>query len=450
MKATLLAALFLGLVCFVGAFDENFQITQFLDSQPHPIIRADFDFHSEAASGGNIEIQLIADLGPFKLPYGDPDYYEIRYDGSEPGYMRNVKIWLRTPSGANNIYLGKFFDSNTYNDGAYLIDSGFYDYDSTDGSVYFYNNFNYDYGYYNTRNILSFYVDPSVWQQIVREGSVSLLFEFSPEVNSYYLIYPFNVPYNDIYPFEDFLQVHVHYLEAAVVGDPHFRGWNGEKFDFQGENHHIYNLISHRDTQINFQMKQRNFFSVSKMEDMESLAHNTFVGTIGLKSKSHQLVLFSGESGFEDAGYIELDGVRHEITRENKLVHSDSELTVQFSAPTSDLHQGKDPVAAVMDITCGIYKLRVFFIESGRNLQNLAEWHSHPFRYFNTYASITEKNPLLRGRMHGVLGQTGDQFLSQKASGAENWSIEGLIDDYRVSDLFASDFQYNLFAHRKN
>jgi len=52
--------------------------------------------------------------------------------------------------------------------------------------------------------------------------------------------------------------------------------------------------------------------------------------------------------------------------------------------------------------------------------------------------------------MHGVLGQTGDEFLSKKLSGAENWSLEGTFDDYRVSDMFASDFQYNLFAHRKN
>jgi len=133
-----------------------------------------------------------------------------------------------------------------------------------------------------------------------------------------------------------------------------------------------------------------------------------------------------------------------------KIVHSDAELTVQFITPAHDLHLGKDPIAAIAEITIGIYHLKVYFIESGRNPNNLSEWHSHPFRFFNTYATITEKNIHLRGRMHGVLGQTGDEFLSKKLSGAENWSLEGTFDDYRVSDMFASDFQYNLFAHRKN
>ena len=453
MKVTLFAALIFGLVCFVSAFDETFTLTQFLDSQPHPRIRVDFDFPLEAASGGDIDIQLIADFGYYKRPgtpiAPDRGNSNINYAGSPYDFLRFVKIYLKTPSGTHNLYLGKFFDNNVFNNGFYLIDSFFYDYDGNNFFIEY--NYDYDYGYYNTRNVLQFYIDAPLWQQIAHEGSASLIFEFSPDVASYYLIYPFSNPYNSIYyPDENFLLVHVHYTEAAVIGDPHFRGWNGAKYDFQGENHHIYNLISHRDTQINFQMKQRNFFAVSSLEEIETPSHNTFVGTMGFKTKSHQLVLVSGESGFDDAGYIELDGVRHEITKEKKLVHSDSELTVEFILPTSDLHLDTEPIAAVMEITAGIYQLRVFFIESGRNLQNLAEWHSHPFRYFNLYATITEKNSLLQGRMHGVLGQTGDEFLAKKPSGAENWSMEGAFDDYKVSDLFSSDFKFNVFTHHKN
>ena len=452
MKATLFAALLLGLVCFAGAFKDSFELTQFLDSQPHPLIRADFDFPTQAAGGGHIEVQVIADLGYYFIPFsGGFGNYEIRYDGSPPAYLRDVKITLRTPSGSHNLNLGTFFDNNVYDDGNYLISSVFYYYDSNTQNFDYLYNFDYDYGYYNTRNVLQFYFAPALWQQIVHEGSASIVFEFSPEVASYYKIYPFNDVYNSFYyPGENFLKVTVTYTDASVLGDPHFLGWNGARFDFQGENHHVYNLISHRDTQVNFQMKQRNFFTVNSLEEIDNLSHNTFVGSIGIKTKSHQLVLFSGESGFDDAGYIELDGIRHEITKENTLVHSDSELTVQFTRPVSDLHLEKDPVAAVMEINAGIYQLRVFFIESGRNLQNLAEWHSHPFRFFDIYASMTEKNPLLRGRMHGVLGQTGDERLSQKPSGSEKWSMEGAFEDYRVSDLFASDFKFNLFAHHKN
>jgi len=320
----LVVALVLGLVCFVGAFQDFFETSQFLDSQPHPIIRADFDFQTEAVGPGNIGIDIIADLGYFKLfqnpndPTDGPFTYEINYDGSSPSALRNVKIWLRTPSGSQNIYLGKFFDENNYNDGLFLYENYFFNYDQVTGNNQYYNNFYSDEGFYNTLNHLAFYIDAPIWEQITREGSASFLFEFSSEVASYYLVYPFNNVYNHYYPGEEFLKVSVSYSDASVLGDPHFHGWNGAIFDFQGENQHIYNLISHRETQVNFQMKQRNFFSVTNVAEIDNLSHNTFVGTIGLKSKSHQLVLISGESGFDDAGYIELDGVRHELSREKK------------------------------------------------------------------------------------------------------------------------------------
>jgi len=166
---------------------------------------------------------------------------------------------------------------------------------------------------------------------------------------------------------------------------------------------------------------------------------------MGLKTKSHELLLFSGESGFDDIGYIELDGVRHSVNRNKELVHSDSELTVEWVKPRKDLLNKKDPIAGILHIESGIYSLKVYFIESGRSLENFSEWHSHPFRFFNLFSSISEHDELLRGRMHGVLGQTGDRVLSKHSE--EKWSIEGTFEDYRVSSLFSSDFKFNLFHH---
>jgi len=168
---------------------------------------------------------------------------------------------------------------------------------------------------------------------------------------------------------------------------------------------------------------------------------------MGFKTKSHELLLFSGESGFDDAGYIELDGVRHSVVRNDELVHSDSELTIQWITPKKDFLNKKDPIAAILHINSGIFAVNIYFIESGRSLENFSEWHSHPFRYFNIFASLNEKDEILRGRIHGVLGQTGDHNLSLKKLGEEKWSIEGTFEDYRVSSLFSSDFTFNLFHH---
>jgi hypothetical protein len=434
------ALVLLGALTCVSAFAQKQVTTQFLDSQPHPKIRVDFDLPGPAFGPGSVTATIVADVGYF-FDYTNKKPVQ-HYLASAPAYLRNVKVWLKSPSGDKDIYLGTFFDGNTNNNQVNYVAEEYFFY-MKQKQFYPYQN-NYDNGYYNALNVIKFYFPADIWEPIVSEGLVSFIFEFSDEVNSYYLRYPYSDILLPYYP-ENFLSVYLDYTEAAVLGDPHFFGWNGEKFDFQGENHHIYNLVSHKDTQVNFQMKQRNFFSVTSLEELESLKHNTYIGSMGIKTKAHQLVLFSGESGFTDAGYIELDGVKHNPVRGNSLLFSDSELTVEWVEPQNDLLLDRDPIAALLEVTAGIFKFRVYFIEHGRNVDT-KEWHSHPFRFFDLYASIKEE-PHIRGRIHGVLGQTGDKFLSLKPAGQEQWNIEGTFEDYKVSDLFGSDFKFSLFSH---
>ena len=197
-----IVVILLNILSFTSCFIQQQTVSQFLDSQPHSQVRVDFDLTQRTSTDGAlITVNLIADLGYYFVSEGNT---QQRYQ-DDASYLRNVDISMKSPSGRININFGKFFNDNTFDNGAnYLIDSFFY---TTDFEGY-YNNPN-DIGYYNTMMVLLFSVDEKVWESVVGEGQVSFYFTFSSQVNSYYKFYPSSKAF-PFYP-ENYLAVTVSY-----------------------------------------------------------------------------------------------------------------------------------------------------------------------------------------------------------------------------------------------
>jgi len=170
-------------------------------------------------------------------------------------------------------------------------------------------------------------------------------------------------------------------------GDPHFKGFQGQKFDFDGVEDHVYNLI----TDCSFQLNTR-FISIRDL---------TFMGEIGIMTNNHEILLKPGG----DISAI-VDG--KELNESKKF---------SFDEMSVEIVKDAGHVFVKME---GYYDVKVMDI---------------PWEKFNaSFHNVKVTNFGRKGA--GIIGHTWEMEIE-----------DNLEEKYRVADgLFGVDFARNMFG----
>jgi len=187
---------------------------------------------------------------------------------------------------------------------------------------------------------------------------------------------------------------------GIVQGDPHFTGFQGEKFEVDGEPSKVFNLLSDKRIQLNA------FFTPP------CGGWKSFMGAFGLKIGSHRITFNKTGTFLEE----------EELLGEVKLV---------------------DPPATIQKFN--------------HTLVILAEGYYMKFeRMFNVYrcrhVDLAAVNVISKSLVnpHGLLGQTYHHNHTNAVnlhSHQGEGEIEGTYRDYKVSHLFADDFKFNRYTN---
>ena len=211
---------------------------------------------------------------------------------------------------------------------------------------------------------------------------------------------------------------------TGIVGDPQLIGLRGQSFQVHGIDQQIYNVITHTTHQVNTRF---GFLSKGACPPVE------IVGAV----KFHQ------NCWSHPGSYIIEAGLQQRIANE----------TIQLRIVAGSAQQGFSSVTlngralSVPSVeTFSADNVNVVSIDYSRSHSIVI--NSPLFRYefdnsdmFLNQGTMANKQ-LNMLRTHGLLGQT----WSAKSNGTEIPYVEGLVDDYLVTDgIFGKEFVYNLF-----
>jgi len=412
-------------------YEENF-ITQ----SPSRPVRIPYTTLNRAVGPMDIKLEISGDFG-YYYTYGAG---EVSKGVQNDPKLRYFQVFLVTPSGFT-IDLGKYLNENSVDNASPAYQDGtefFYVVDPATGQQHAIPNPT-DTGYYNVLHVVSWQIPLSVISAISREGGFTLEISFSSEVNPWFSAYPAHNPFG-----LNILKLTVIYHEGSIIGDPHFTGWNGKQFDFMGEPNKIYNAITHKNFQLNLKVKEREFLSVSSLEDLKFREHNTFIGSIGIQTPNYQLAIHSsGASPNEEAGYVLVNHKMYDISTTKKTILENEEIKVSWVSNDVGKYHKNGRIAGVVKIETEEFDINVFIKEVGRDLLNPDSWNAHPFRYLEMTSSLKHNKAMV----HGLLGQTAPKHELISEALDKVFQIEGSNTDYEVSHLFGNDFRFNLFSH---
>jgi len=226
------------------------------------------------------------------------------------------------------------------------------------------------------------------------DGPSCMLLSVIPDVSQCTTtrIYTFTVPsgggdslhvgFSDSNPYT--LEVTLRDLSSTGGGDPHFKGFHGQKFDFDGVRGHVYILISNCHIQVNTRFT--------------SIRNLTFMGEIGIMTKDHKMLLTPGE-------YPIMDG---EELRESKKYFF-SGLSVEV----------KEDVGHVFVRMEGHYQIKVMYI---------------PWEKYNTGFHNVKVTSFGR-KGSGIIGHTWKREIEDDLEGRYR-VVDGLFGDKFVENLF--------------
>jgi hypothetical protein len=231
---------------------------------------------------------------------------------------------------------------------------------------------------------------------------------------------------------------------ASGFGDPHFVGWNGVMFDFDGQNGRVYNLLTDADLQVNMRLGQlrasaRDVLPGVYMTEMGLRIHNVNVK-----------IATAGDSPDDTASVVTVDGKQmplmitshtEPLDIPTQVFDGACSITVEFPATNAKAFGIDDEYEWVTNaVTFNLGERYSFTILLLRRVG----FYLLPRRTLAIYGSLGDKKV---SQPHGILGQTArkNQELARAVTGS--WGIEGTETDYQVAsdDLFGSDFTFNRF-----
>lgn len=195
---------------------------------------------------------------------------------------------------------------------------------------------------------------------------------------------------------------------SQVIGDPHFTGLDGSKFDFNGVAGYTYALISSPGLQYNIQLKHSEAF--------------TYIGTVGVRIGNDSLI----------------------YTHEDQLFYNNETIATEIHWRTFPTAWGK------------FHKVKDHFLLETKNWKikaGTALDTTNGFAFINIW-SISFLG-FIDSTHHGLIGQTigprtpaQDCHLYLENGGCK---IEGYADDYLVrSGILGIDFAFSRFDRVAN
>lgn len=198
--------------------------------------------------------------------------------------------------------------------------------------------------------------------------------------------------------------------------DPHFVGGDGEIYDFMGEPDKYYNILS--DKRIQFNSK----FTEWKGGQVKDGFKPTVMSEAGIQLNGKKIEFKVGSDG------PTVDGVKLELNTPKDLGHG---CTATWDGTN-------------LTVTSPEYRIVITKVPNENG-----DYLNHEVTTIRPYDDSV--NP------HGILGQTFDQNTEQKNTGNTTNStyqggsvIDGSYTDYDVTDLWATDFSYNVFDPNSN
>lgn len=220
------------------------------------------------------------------------------------------------------------------------------------------------------------------------------------------------------------------FLQSALMGDPHFYGFEGESFFFNGEIGGCYNLFSDDGIQINSLFR---YWETSRQDNFTAMEE------IGVTIVTSKIPRVKGrKKGFQR----KVDVLKIKITANDGVSVNDEHVCDSL-----------DPIFGFLE------NLNEYFteeeIEKFKRTEGYGEAMSAyvvrfwPYNFIITRSTDHVNAPYLNlivrldgtseSRPHGIVGQTADY------DGKPKEKIDGEESDYKVSDLWANDFKFNKF-----
>lgn len=199
-------------------------------------------------------------------------------------------------------------------------------------------------------------------------------------------------------------------------GDPHLVGFDGENYDVMGEGGNFYNMLSDKNVQYNTKF-------IDWGKPGKDGVQPTVIGEAGIQV-GENLVYFDRGGGAPTVNgqpltkyqKVDLGNGRFAEWNGDKLVVKTDEYTINLEVKEKDNKGG----------------------------------------YLDSTVTINEGvNPHADGvKAHGLLGQTADGVEGHRVGGDGNKNIEkqggsvidGVVEDYQVTDLWDNNFKYNRFG----
>jgi len=215
---------------------------------------------------------------------------------------------------------------------------------------------------------------------------------------------------------------------SSVNGDPHFVGFQGEKYDVQGEPEKWFNILSDAEVQVNAFFSQM-YYNGKGQTNMVS---------VGIMVNGRHILLNNASQIFVDD---------NEVTQKQQK----GEGSANIVASEKD---GKRNGTVVAVLSWSVAN-RLVKMDTFDYVIALQRTESHKgAAFFDVGISLKHS----RARPHGLVGQTAHHvykggntnsntntaFRGHEGEGV----IEGTFKDYEVSSAFATDFLYNRYGKK--
>jgi len=215
---------------------------------------------------------------------------------------------------------------------------------------------------------------------------------------------------------------------ASCAGDPHFVGFEGDRFDFHGVPDKTYNLLSDYNVSVN-----------ALFGDYPSVPGTTYLQEMGIMVGTY-------EAGFSR---IRFDAKTGRIYMNDRMLKKKKEdFPTGLIGPGGSIEITMDrswqsmldglPAEGIFQngiiVHTGAFRLLIpRFISEQSGISHLS--------LFATYTGFPVSP-------HGIVGQTADFDGKPRIGTGPNGegAIEGLPEDYEVKDLFSPDFTFSRFA----